>query len=69
MFGKDGEVAVNREIQQLQESNMMIPIKHKEITYYQKKEALGYLMFFKHKDAENSKVGVVLTVVNSELIF
>ena len=33
MFGKDGEVAVKSGMQQLHDRNVMLPIKHKELTY------------------------------------
>ena len=53
-FGKDGEVAVKSKMQQLHDRNMMLPVKHKELTYDQKKEALGYLMFLMQKRCRKS---------------
>ena len=56
MFGKDGEVAVKSKMQQLHDRNVMLPIKHKELTYNQKKEALGYLMILKCKRHRKIKI-------------
>ena len=49
VFGKDGETAMKDEMQQLHDWKVMLPVKNKVLTYEQKKEALGYLMFLKHK--------------------
>ena len=49
VFEKDGETAVRDEMQQLNDWKVMLPVKNKELTYEQRKEALGYLMFLKHK--------------------
>ena len=36
IFGKDGEVAMKCELQQLHDRNVMVPVKNKELTNEQK---------------------------------
>ena len=48
-FGEDGYIAVRKEMQQLHDRKVMQPIKRKDLTPAQKREALGYLMFLKKK--------------------
>ena len=49
MFGEEGYAAVRKEMQQLHDRKVMQPIKRKDLTAAQKREALGYLMFLKKK--------------------
>ena len=48
-FGKDGEVAVEKEMRQLHDRGVMIPVHKKDLTPDQRREALAYLMFLKRK--------------------
>ena len=48
-FGEEGYTAVRKEMQQLHDRKVMQPIKRKDLTPAQKREALGYLMFLKKK--------------------
>ena len=49
MFGEGGYAAVKQEMQQLHDRKVMQPIRRKDLTPEQKREALGYLMFLKKK--------------------
>ena len=49
MFGEEGYTAVRKEMQQLHDRKVMQPVKRKDLTPAQKREALGYLMFLKKK--------------------
>ena len=49
MFGEEGYTAVRKEMQQLHDRKVMQPVKRKDLTPVQKREALGYLMFLKKK--------------------
>ena len=49
MFGEEGYTAVREEMQQLHDPKVMQPVKRKDLTLAQKREALGYLMFLKKK--------------------
>ena len=48
-FGKDGERAVEKEMRQLHDRGMMMPVHRKNLTPDQRKEALAYLVFLKRK--------------------
>ena len=48
-FGEGGYAAVKQEMQQLHDRKVMQPIRHKDLTPEQKRDALGYLMFLKKK--------------------
>ena len=48
-FGKDGEIAVEKEMRQLHDRGVMIPVHKKNLTPDQRREALAYLMFLKRK--------------------
>ena len=54
-FGEEGYTAVRKEMQQLHDRKVMQPIKSKDLTAAQKKEALGYLMFLKKKRSGTTK--------------
>ena len=47
----------------------MVPVKNKELTYKQKMEALGYLMFLKGKGVVKPKVTGVETVTGNANLF
>ena len=49
MFGEAGVEAVKKEMQQLHDRKVMIDRNPSELTPGQKREALAYLMFLKHK--------------------
>jgi hypothetical protein len=49
VFSKDVVTAVKKEMLQLHDRKVMAPKQAKELTPEQKKEALAYLMFLKHK--------------------
>ena len=49
MFGEGGYAAVKQEMQQLHDRQVMQPVRRKDLTPEQKREALGYLMFLKKK--------------------
>ena len=49
MFSEGGYAAVKQEMQQLHDRKVMQPIRRKDLTPEQKREALGYLMFLKKK--------------------
>ena len=49
VFGDDGAKAVQKEMKQLHDREVMIPVHKKNLTYEQRKEALAYLMFLKRK--------------------
>ena len=46
-FGNDGMRAVDKEMKQLHDREVMIPVHKKSLTHEQRKEALAYLMFLK----------------------
>ena len=48
-FGKDGVRAEEKEMRQLHDRGVMMPVHRKNLTPDQRKEALAYLMFLKHK--------------------
>ena len=48
-FGTDGMKAVEKEMKQLHDRDVMIPVHKKSLTPEQCREALAYLMFFKRK--------------------
>ena len=48
-FGNDGVRAVEKEMRQLHDQGVMIPVHKKSLTAEQRKEALAYLMFLKRK--------------------
>ena len=48
-FGNDGVKAVEKEMRQLHDWEVMIPVHKKCLTPEQRKEALTYLMFLKRK--------------------
>ena len=47
--GNDGMKAVEKEMRQLHDRDVMKPVHKKSLTQEQRKEALAYLMFLKHK--------------------
>jgi len=49
MFGKKGNDALLKELNQLHESNVLLPKKKEDMTYNERKKALRYLMFLKEK--------------------
>ena len=49
IFGDDGMKAVEKEMSQLHDRDMMKPIQKKCLTQEQRKEALAYLMLLKRK--------------------
>ena len=49
IFGNDGVRAVEKEMRQLHDRGVMIPVHKKSLTSEQRKEALAYLMFLKRK--------------------
>ena len=55
MFGNGGYAAVKKEMQQLHDRKVMQPIRRKDLSPEQKKEALGYLMFLKKKQCGKIK--------------
>ena len=55
VFGKDSETAVKDKMQQLHDWKVILLVKNKELSYEQRKEALGYLMFLKHKSSGKIK--------------
>ena len=48
-FGADGAKAVEKEMKQLHDREVMFPVHKKSLTQEQRKEALAYLMFLKRK--------------------
>ena len=48
-FGNDGVRAVEKEMRQLHDRGVMMPVHKKSLTSEQRKEALAYLMFLKRK--------------------
>ena len=46
-FGNDGVRAVEKEMRQLHDRGVMMPVHKKSLTLEQRKEALAYLMFLK----------------------
>ena len=48
-FGNDGVKAVEKEMRQLHDRGVMIPVQKESLTLEQRKEALAYLMFLKRK--------------------
>ena len=48
-FGNDGMKAVEKEMRQLHDRDVMKPVYKKSLTHEQRKEALAYLMFLKRK--------------------
>ena len=54
-FGKDGVRAVEKEMRQLHDRGVMMPVHRKNLTPDQRKEALSYLMFLKRKRCGNVK--------------
>ena len=48
-FGVDGAKAVEKEMKQLHDREVMFPVHKKSLTQEQRKEALAYLMFLKRK--------------------
>ena len=48
-FGSDGMKAVEKEMKQLHDRDVMIPVHKKSLTPEQRREALAYLMFLKRK--------------------
>ena len=55
VFGEPGYAVVKKEMQQLHDRKVMQPIKRKDLSPSQKKEALGYLMFLKKKQCGTIK--------------
>ena len=55
LFGEGREMAVKKEMQQLHNRQVMTPVSKQEHTPEQSKEALGYLMFLKHKQCGKIK--------------
>ena len=49
VFGAGGYTAVKQEMQQLHDRKVMQPMRPKDLSPKQKREALGYLMFLKKK--------------------
>jgi hypothetical protein len=49
LFGERGVEAVLKELQQLHERKVIIPIMSSDLTHQQKRQALSYLMFLKQK--------------------
>jgi hypothetical protein len=49
LFGKDGELAVSKEMRQLHDRHVMEAKHTKDLTPDEKKKALAYLMFLKRK--------------------
>ena len=54
-FGKDGVRAVEKEMRQLHDRGVMMPVNRKNMTPDQQKEALAYLMFIKRKQCGKVK--------------
>ena len=54
-FGTDGMKAVEKEMKQLHDRELMIPVHKKSLTHEQRKEALAYLMFLKRKRCRKFK--------------
>ena len=48
-FGSDGVKVVEKEIRQLHDRGVMIPVQKESLTLEQRREALAYLMFLKRK--------------------
>ena len=48
-FGNDGLKAVEKEMKQLHDQSVMVPVHKKSLTPEQRREALAYLMFLKRK--------------------
>ena len=48
-FGNDGVKAIEKEMRQLHDRGIMIPVQKESLTFEQRKEALAYLMFLKQK--------------------
>ena len=48
-FGSDGIKAVEKEMRQLHDRDVMVPVHKKSLTPEQRREALAYLMFLKRK--------------------
>ena len=48
-FGNDGVKALEKEMRQLHDRGVMIPVQRETLTLEQRKEALAYLMFLKRK--------------------
>ena len=48
-FGNDGVKAIEKEMRQLHDRGVMIPVQKESLTFEQRKEALAYLMFLKQK--------------------
>ena len=48
-FGNDGVKAVEKEMRQLHDWGVVIPVQRESLTLEQRKEALAYLMFLKRK--------------------
>ena len=48
-FGNDGMKAVEKEMRQLHDRDVMMPVHKNYLMPEQRKEALAYLMFLKHK--------------------
>ena len=55
LFGKDGVVAIHKEMQQLNDRKVMAAKHSSELTPEQKKEALAYLVFLKWKQCRKIK--------------
>ena len=49
VFGAGGYATVKQEMQQLHDRRVMQPVRRKDLSPAQKREALGYLMFLKKK--------------------
>ena len=54
-FGSDGMKAVEKEMKQLHDRDVMIPVHKNNLTPEQRKEALAYLMFLKRKQCGKIK--------------
>ena len=54
-FGNDGVKAVEKEMHQLHDRGVMIPVQRESLTSEQRKEALAYLMFLKRKQCGKVK--------------
>jgi hypothetical protein len=65
MFGRQGEEAVEAELQQLHDRRVIEPVRAESLSAEEKHKALGYLMFLKEKRTGKSKDAVALTAASS----
>ena len=63
-FGTDGMKVVEKEMKQLHDRDVMIPVHKKSLSPEQRREALAYLMFLKRNDVGRSRGAGVQTAKN-----